>query len=61
MGVRPRINDLVIVLPGITGSVLQKDGKDFWSTSGGAVTRALVSLGRNLRALRIDGVDDQTQ
>ena len=30
----------VIVLLGITGSVLQKDGKDVWATSGGAAVQA---------------------
>ena len=28
------IPDVVVLLPGITGSVLQKDGRDVWALSG---------------------------
>jgi hypothetical protein len=27
------MNDIVVVIPGILGSVLQKDGKDIWALS----------------------------
>ncbi len=54
---RKRLRDIVVVLPGITGSVLQKDGKDLWAISGRAAWRALKSLGKNLQDLEL-GEDD---
>ncbi|RTM15375.1 MAG: hypothetical protein EKK33_02085 [Bradyrhizobiaceae bacterium] len=48
-----RVTDLIIFLPGITGSVLQKDNKDVWAVTAGSVGGALASLGRNLRALEL--------
>lgn len=33
------MEDMIIVLPGILGSVLQKNGRDLWAPSFGAVTR----------------------
>lgn len=53
---RQRLRDVVIVLPGITGSVLQKDGTDLWAISGRAAWRALTDLGSALDDLRL--VDD---
>jgi pimeloyl-ACP methyl ester carboxylesterase len=47
--------DVVVLLPGITGSVLQKDGKDVWTLSGGAGLRALLSLGRSITDLKLEG------
>src|SRR6266540_5746237 len=44
---------VVVVLPGITGSVLQKDGKDVWNVTGGSVLRALLSLGQNVKDLAL--------
>ena len=49
---------LVIVLPGISGSVLSKDGKEVWGTSTAAIWRAVTSGGESIRALAIKGVDD---
>lgn len=40
---KKRMRDLVVLLPGITGSVLQKDGKDLWAISGQAVWGTLSS------------------
>jgi pimeloyl-ACP methyl ester carboxylesterase len=48
------LRDVVVVLPGITGSVLQKDGRDVWNVSGGSVLGALLSLGRNVKALALE-------
>jgi pimeloyl-ACP methyl ester carboxylesterase len=48
------MRDVVVVLPGITGSVLQKDGKDVWNVSGGLVLRALLSLGQNVKDLALE-------
>jgi lecithin:cholesterol acyltransferase len=49
---------LVIVLPGISGSVLSKDGKEVWGTSTGAIWRAVTSGAESIRALAIKGADD---
>ena len=47
------MRDVVVVLPGITGSVLQKDGKDVWNVTAGSVLRALLSLGQNVKDLAL--------
>jgi hypothetical protein len=45
--------DVVVLIPGIMGSVLRKDGKDLWSPSGGIVN-AIKTLGGSIDALRLD-------
>ncbi|MCG6928503.1 MAG: hypothetical protein LJF30_24745 [Acidobacteria bacterium] len=54
---RRRFGDVVVLLPGLTGSVLCKDGKDLWGPSAGALLGA--ALGRRLAplVLRDDPVD----
>lgn len=52
-----RLRDMVVVLPGIVGSVLEKDGKDVWALSGQAAWGALRGLGDSLKALKLDGDD----
>jgi pimeloyl-ACP methyl ester carboxylesterase len=47
------MTDVVVLLPGITGSVLQKDGKDVWAVSPGAALRALISFGRSITDLEL--------
>ncbi len=47
------MGDVVVLLPGITGSVLARDGKDVWAVNGGAAMRALLSLGKNLKRLEL--------
>jgi hypothetical protein len=54
---RKRLNDMVVLLPGITGSVLQKDGRDVWAISGQAAWGWLRSLGDSLQELAINGGD----
>jgi hypothetical protein len=49
-----RMRDIVIVLPGITGSVLQKDGKDLWAISGQAAWQALTGVGSSLQQLMLE-------
>jgi pimeloyl-ACP methyl ester carboxylesterase len=56
---RKKFGDVVVLLPGITGSVLAKEGKDVWAVSPGAAFSALLSLGRSLQDLRL-GADDPT-
>ena len=51
------MKDIVVLIPGITGSVLQKDGKDVWAFSGGAAIRALLSLGGSIEGLELQGDD----
>jgi len=48
-----RLRDLVILLPGITGSVLQKDGKEVWGTSGRFFWDIVRSRGDALRQLAL--------
>jgi pimeloyl-ACP methyl ester carboxylesterase len=51
------LNDMVVLLPGITGSVLRKDGKDVWAISGQAASAWLTSLGGSLQELLLTGQD----
>ena len=55
---RQPMRDVVVLVPGITGSVLRKDGRDLWALSGSAFFDALKSTGRNLDALRLVGDDE---
>ncbi len=48
------MKDVVVLLPGILGSVLERDGKEVWAPSPGAIGRALWRLGRNLNELALD-------
>lgn len=45
--------DLVVVIPGITGSVLRRDGHDVWNLSLSAVGRGLKSFTRTVESLRL--------
>jgi len=56
---RKKFGDLIVLLPGITGSVLARDGKDVWAVSPGAALQALLTLGHSLQDLRLNG-DDPT-
>jgi pimeloyl-ACP methyl ester carboxylesterase len=47
------LGDVVVLLPGILGSVLTRDGKDVWAPSAGAVGRALWTLGRSVTSLEL--------
>ncbi len=57
MSSRP-MTDVVVLLPGITGSVLQKDGKDVWAVSPGSALRALVSFGHSITELQLQDDSD---
>ena len=54
---RTPVSDVIVLLPGITGSVLQKDGRDIWALSGGAAVRALTSLGSSIMGLKLEDDD----
>jgi hypothetical protein len=47
------MRDVIVCLPGITGSVLQKNGHDVWNVSGGAVLSAIRSLGHSIEDLEL--------
>jgi hypothetical protein len=47
------MGDVVVMLPGITGSVLTRDGHDVWAPTGGSILNALVSLGENVKSLAL--------
>lgn len=60
MGNKPPIEDLVVLLPGISGSVLQKNKTDLWANSGSAVFKILRNFGRELEAMHVQD-DDPNQ
>ena len=51
------MGDVVVLLPGILGSVLERNGKALWAMSPGAAFRAMLSLGGSIKDLRLDGDD----
>lgn len=51
---RELMPDVIVLVPGILGSVLQKNGRDVWAASGGAALAGLLSGGGSLRNLAID-------
>jgi pimeloyl-ACP methyl ester carboxylesterase len=54
------IKDVVVVLPGILGSTLAKDGTLVWSPSAGVALRAIGTFGRSITRLTLEpgGGDD---
>jgi pimeloyl-ACP methyl ester carboxylesterase len=55
-----KMSDVIVVLPGIMGSVLQKNGKDVWSSSFRAIAGGIFSRGGKLQDLELahDDVED---
>jgi pimeloyl-ACP methyl ester carboxylesterase len=52
--------DLVVVLPGILGSTLHRDGHLVWAPSAGSALRAIATFGASLRRLELPaGIGDQ--
>jgi pimeloyl-ACP methyl ester carboxylesterase len=49
--------DIVVVIPGLIGSVLSKDGKALWGTSPGALWRVIA--GSALEQLEVGGADNE--
>ncbi|PWT96406.1 MAG: lecithin--cholesterol acyltransferase, partial [Blastocatellia bacterium] len=47
------MRDLIVLLPGIMGSVLQKDNKDLFALSWGAAWGALTSAGKSLQLMKL--------
>ena len=59
MTIKTPMRDMVVILPGITGSVLQKDGKDLWGISRQAIFQILKSKGQKLNQLKLQGTDSE--
>lgn len=51
------MKDMVVILPGIMGSVLQKDGTDLWNASGQVIWQVISSLGNKVKDLKLEGDD----
>lgn len=51
------LRDMVVILPGIMGSVLQKDGIDLWNVSGQAFWQVIKSFGHTVKDLKLEGDD----
>lgn len=49
--------DLVVLVPGITGSTLTVNGKPVWAPSALGIVSALISMGANLRSLTLQHDD----
>jgi pimeloyl-ACP methyl ester carboxylesterase len=57
MASKQPMGDVIVLLPGILGSVLERDGRDVWAMSAGAAWRAILSLGHNVEDLELHGDD----
>jgi hypothetical protein len=53
------MSDVVVLIPGIMGSVLERDGKALWALTPGAALRAVLSLGKSIQRLELDGDDPE--
>ena len=54
-----KVTDLIVVVPGIMGSTLHRDGKPIWEPSRGNIVAALRSALRDLRELPLPtGIGD---
>ncbi len=51
------MKDVVVLIPGIGGSVLARGGEEVWSLSAGAALRGVFSMGRSIDRLRLHGDD----
>ncbi len=50
---KTKLRDLVVILPGIAGSVLQKDGKDIWNFSSQSIWQLIQTFGGSLNQLKL--------
>ena len=58
---RHETKDVIVLIPGICGSVLTKDGKEIWGTSAASIFRALKSAGDSVQNLKLDGDDPKAE
>jgi len=56
---KSRMRDVVILVPGIMGSVLQRHGQDAWAISGQAFSRALLTRTASIRELTLHDDDPE--
>jgi len=61
MSEKIKMRDMVVILPGILGSVLQKDGKDIWAVSGQAIWQVLTSSGDSIQQLKLAQDDPKAE
>ena len=47
------MSDVIVLIPGILGSVLVKDGREVWGASESSVASNLMTFGKALRALEL--------
>ncbi len=48
-----KTKDVVVLVPGLLGSVLEKNGKTVWGLSGAALLRAFFSMGGSIKSLTL--------
>ncbi|MEY4530011.1 MAG: hypothetical protein RLZZ156_732 [Deinococcota bacterium] len=51
------MQDVIVLIPGIMGSVLQKEGRDIWAISGQAIWNVISDRNSSLEALRVNQPD----
>jgi pimeloyl-ACP methyl ester carboxylesterase len=51
------VSDVVVLIPGITGSVLQRHGEDVWAFTPGALLKGVFSFGDSITSLELSGDD----
>lgn len=61
MASKAPMKDMIIILPGITGSVLQKDGEDLWATSGQAIWQFLTRSPQTIANLKLIHDDPEAE
>ena len=61
MTIKAPMKDMIIILPGILGSVLQKDGKDLWAVSGQAVWQVLTNSSETIHNLKLSQDDPEAE
>jgi hypothetical protein len=55
MALRQPMPDVIVLIPGILGSVLVKDGREVWGASGSSIARNLRTFGGAIKGLELPG------
>ena len=61
MTTKAPMKDMIIILPGILGSVLQKDGRDLWAVSGDAIWDLVFRTGETIKSLKLKQDDPEAE